>query len=107
MKKATWLLLPWIAKGTAFAESAAPGRWTNAFVPPVEYLLAIAGIALLIAFLVVSAMKASLKTAAHRHHADSYMRRDSFTLDRGDDLFLYETVERRQRQRGEGERPAK
>lgn len=96
MKKAFLFLLPAV-EGRAFAQGAQSAGWTNAFAPPAEWLLAIAGVALLAAFIVVGVMKAKLKTAAHRQQADMYMRQESLTLTKKDDLFLYETVERRQR----------
>ena len=58
-------------------------------------MLLCAALALVIALVVVSALKGQLKQAAQQTAADSYLCRDSFKLEVDFDHFLYETTSKR------------
>ena len=68
-------------------------------------VLIAAGVALLIAFLVVGRMKAKLKTARFRTDAADYVRKNSLLLSVRQDHFLYSTEQRRRIEQPQNRQP--
>jgi hypothetical protein len=95
MKKWTLAAAMLLRFGRAAAEGEAAEQAASIFAIQGEYLLILAIIALIVAFLVVGHMKAKLKTAARQVYASRYIREGSFDLAIQSDRFLYEDVNRR------------
>ena len=92
MRKCVFALLPLMIGAAARAESASGGSGLG--FPIIVVLI----LALIIAFIVLSSLKAQMKTAKKEHLAMNYVRDGSFKLDVRQDIFLYQTE---QRQRAE------
>ena len=90
MKKSIYAIIPFLLSAAARAESTEGGSGLGIAIVVVVI------IALIIAFIVLSCLKAQMKTAKHEKMAMNYVRNGSFKLDVRQDIFLYQT-EHRQR----------
>ncbi len=68
--------------------------WEKRDTPsPLTIVIAL-GIAMVIAFIIVSSMKAKLKTVKSQPYANEYLKNDSFKLVNSRDIFLYRSITR-------------
>ena len=88
MKKALYAAIPFLCCAAARAESADEG---GGLAFPIIIVIVIA---LIVAFVVLSNLKAQMKTAKHESMAMNYVRNGSFKLDVSQDIFLYQTEHR-------------
>ncbi len=104
MKKGAWLaaLLPLMGSASAAGYSYTTDYEYSSQVEDIKVLgvsgiglLIVIVLALIIAFVVLSTLKAQLKAAKNRADAANYIRDGSFELHVNQDRFLYETTQRR------------
>ena len=88
MKKRIFAIVPFLMSAAARAEATSEGGGLGF---PIIIVLVIALIA---AIIVLSSLKAQMKTAKHENLAMNYIREGSFKLDIRQDIFLYQTEQR-------------
>ena len=93
MKKITLFLTALLLLGmTALPVSASEGA--TATRDPLSIVLISLGIGLVVGLITVLIMWRGMSTVRKQKRADSYTRKDSFSLEESRDLFLYSTVTR-------------
>ncbi|MBQ3575698.1 MAG: hypothetical protein IJA26_08495 [Clostridia bacterium] len=88
MKKSAFAIIPCLLGAAALAESTSSDGGLG--FPIIVVIV----IALIVAFIVLSKLKAQMKTAKHEQLAMNYVREGSFKLDVSQDIFLYQTEQR-------------
>lgn len=92
MKKRIFSIIPLLMCAAARAETVVEAEAESGGIGFPIFIVII--IALIVAFIVLSCLKAQMKTAKHENLAMNYVRDGSFKLDVQQDLFLYQTETR-------------
>ena len=88
MKKRICAIIPFLLSTAARAESSDRGSGLGIAIVVVVI------VALIVSCIVLSCLKAQMKTAKHENMAMNYVRDGSFKLDVRQDIFLYQTEQR-------------